>query len=281
MGKGYCIFNFICVLGYPVKTSSPAWQSQPSHIVGGIEATRGQWPWQAGLKRSAAEKIFCGGSLIDPQWVATASHCLYEMSKYSAPGKIPHIEVVLGEFDQEKKDQNEVIANVSKLFLHGQYDPETLDYDIALLKLKDPVKLSKIVKPVCLPEESVDFKPGTNCYVTGFGVTEQGGDVATTLQEANVPLVPQKTCQAAYQAKTITPRMFCAGFAKGGIDACQGDSGGPLVCMRDGKWLLKGIVSWGIGCARPGAYGVYSNVKDFLPWIRNIVKSETTETNLS
>lgn len=203
------------------------------------------------------------------------------MSKYSAPGKTPHIEVVLGEFDQEKKDQKEVTENVSKLFLHGQYDPETLDYDIALLKLKDPVKLSKIVKPVCLPEESVDFKPGTNCYVTGFGVTEQGGDVASTLQEANVPLVPQEKCQAAYQAKKITPRMFCAGFAKGGIDACQGDSGGPLVCMRDGKWLLKGIVSWGIGCARPGAYGVYSNVKDFLPWIRNIVKSETTETNLS
>lgn len=189
--------------------------------------------------------------------------------------------MVLGVFDQEKKDQREVTANVSKLFLHGHYDPETLDYDIALLKLKDPVKLSKIVKPVCLPEESVDFKPGTNCYVTGFGFTEQGGDVATTLQEANVPLVPQETCQAAYKAKKITPRMFCAGFAKGGVDACQGDSGGPLVCMNDGTWLLKGIVSWGIGCARPGAYGVYSNVKDFLPWIRNIVKSETTETNLS
>ena len=262
----------------------PAWQHQPSYIVGGMEAKIGKWPWQAGLKRSAADKIFCGGSLIGPQWVITASHCLHDMVKYSAPGKIPHIEVILGEFNQEKKDRKEILVNVSKLFLHGQYDPKTMDYDIALIKLENPVKLSKMVRPVCLPDESITFRSGTSCYVTGFGVTEQGGEVSTTLQEASVPIVPHETCQAAYKTKTITPRMFCAGFAKGGIDACQGDSGGPLVCKNDNMWFLKGIVSWGVGCARPGAYGVYSNVKEFLPWIRNIVNKEandTSETNLS
>ena len=256
-------------------------QKQPSYIVGGMAAKIGRWPWQAGLKRSAADKIFCGGSLIDPQWVVTAAHCLYDMVKYSSTGMIPHIEVVLGEFNQERKDQKEVLVNVSKLFLHGQYDPKTMDYDMALLKLENPLKLSKIVRPVCLPNESVDFRPGTSCYVTGFGLTEQGGEVATTLQEASVPIVPQEICQSAYTTKKITSRMFCAGFAKGGIDACRGDSGGPLVCKNDDKWLLKGIVSWGVGCARPGAYGVYSNVKEFLPWIGNIVNKETTETKLS
>lgn len=246
-----------------------------------MKAKIGQWPWQAGLKRSADDEIFCGGSLIDPLWVVTATHCLYDMVKYSAQGKIPHIEVVLGEFNQKKQEHREVLIDVSKLFLHDQYDPNSMDYDIALLKLENPAKLSKLVRPVCLPDESVSFKPGTNCHVTGFGLTEQGGEVATTLQEASVPIVPQGTCQAAYKVKKITPRMFCAGFAEGGIDACQGDSGGPLVCKNGGKWVLKGIVSWGVGCARPGAYGVYSNVQEFLPWIQNIVNKEALETNLS
>ena len=203
------------------------------------------------------------------------------MSKYSKSGNIPHIQVSLGEYNQGKKDPEEVNENVVKLFLHNQYDPQTLDYDVALLKLKNPAKLTKIVRPVCLVDEKIDFGPGTNCFVTGFGVTEQGGEVSAKLQEANVPIVAQQTCQEAYKNKKITPRMLCAGYAKGGIDACQGDSGGPLVCMNNGKWFLKGIVSWGIGCARPGAYGVYSNVKEFLPWIRNIINSEVEDTNLT
>ena len=272
---------FLVCAGQPGGPPSvPIWQQQPSNIVGGVEAELGRWPWQAGLKQSARDKIFCGGSLIDPQWVVTASHCLYDLTRYSRE-KIPHLKVVLGEFNQEKKEGKEVMTNVSKLFLHGDYDPRTQDYDIALLQLQNPVKLSDTVKPICLPDKSIDFSPGTSCYVTGFGVTEQAGEVATKLQEASVPIVPQDTCQKAYKTKKITPRMVCAGLAQGGIDACQGDSGGPLACMYDGKWLLKGVVSWGEGCARPDAYGVYSNVNDLLPWIHNIFSKNKVETNLS
>lgn len=121
--------------------------------------------------------IFCGGLLIDFQWVVIVFYCLYEILKYFVFGKILYIEVVLGELDQEKKDQKEVVVNVLKLFLYGQYNLEILDYDIVLFKLKDFVKLFRIVKFVCFFEESFDFKFGINCYVIGFGVIEQGGDV--------------------------------------------------------------------------------------------------------
>ena len=60
------------------------------------------------------------------------------------------------------------------------------------------------------------------------------------------------------------------GPVEGGKDACQGDSGGPLVTKATGVddgYSLIGMVSWGIGCAEPGLYGVYSEFSQYLAWV--------------
>ena len=71
--------------------------------------------------------------------------------------------------------------------------------------------------------------------------------------------------------------MLCAGYATGLTDACGGDSGGPLTCWDQTKqhYVLGGIVSWGVGCARKHSYGVYTDVEHLASWITNITGSKS------
>ena len=89
------------------------------------------------------------------------------------------------------------------------------------------------------------------------------------LQFVHVPLMTNAQCQATKYAPTqILPSMVCAGLPQGGKDSCQGDSGGPLVVPdANGKAIVYGVVSWGIGCADPGYPGVYARVSEFVAWI--------------
>ncbi|PNF43461.1 hypothetical protein B7P43_G10804 [Cryptotermes secundus] len=70
------------------------------------------------------------------------------------------------------------------------------------------------------------------------------------------------------------PEIFiCAGWKKGGFDSCEGDSGGPMVIQRpDKRWLLAGVISWGIGCAEPNQPGVYTRISEFREWINQILQ---------
>ncbi|KYN50460.1 Transmembrane protease serine 7, partial [Trachymyrmex cornetzi] len=53
-----------------------------------------------------------------------------------------------------------------------------------------------------------------------------------------------------------------------------GDSGGPMVIQRarDKRWILAGIISWGIGCAAPNQPGVYTRISEFRDWINQILQ---------
>uniref|UniRef100_A0A8D2J1S1 Peptidase S1 domain-containing protein n=1 Tax=Varanus komodoensis TaxID=61221 RepID=A0A8D2J1S1_VARKO len=232
----------------------------PPRIVGGQSAKPGSWPWQVSISNN--KQHFCGGSLISDQWILSAAHCFYDANIFNT------YEVLLGANQLFNPSSNAAAPPLKKIVLYPAYNPDTNSGDVALLQLKAPVKFTEYIRPVCLPNSSVQFTPNADCWVTGWGNINSNVNLPfpSVLQQVKVPLISQKACNTLYNNVTtshigkdlIKDDMICAGFPEGGKDSCQGDSGGPLVCNLPEGWTQAGIVSWGIGCAQASRPGVYT-----------------------
>ncbi|NXB83232.1 FA10 factor, partial [Vidua chalybeata] len=214
---------------------------------------------QAVLLNEEGEE-FCGGTILNENFILTAAHCINQTKE---------IKVVVGEVDREKKEQSESMHTVDKIFVHSKFIVETYDNDIALLKVKEPIRFSEYVIAACLPkadfanEVLMNQKSGR---VSGFGREFEGGRTSKKLKVLEVPYVNRNTCKQSTNL-AITENMFCAGYDTEQKDACQGDSGGPHVTRYKDTYFVTGIVSWGEGCARKGKYGVYTKLSRFLRWV--------------
>ncbi|XP_026305278.1 transmembrane protease serine 9 [Piliocolobus tephrosceles] len=229
-----------------------------SRIVGGSAAGRGEWPWQVSLWLRRREHR-CGAVLVAERWLLSAAHCfdVYgDPKQWAAFLGTPFLSGAEGQLER-----------VARIYKHPFYNLYTLDYDVALLELAEPVRRSRLVRPICLPEPLPRPPDGARCVITGWGSVREGGSMARQLQKAAVRLLSEQTCRRFYPVQ-ISSRMLCAGFPQGGVDSCSGDAGGPLACREpSGRWVLTGVTSWGYGCGRPHFPGVYTRVAAVRGWI--------------
>uniref|UniRef100_A0A3B3XKF1 Uncharacterized protein n=1 Tax=Poecilia mexicana TaxID=48701 RepID=A0A3B3XKF1_9TELE len=251
---GYSGSSFVVLHLFSECGSRPQYKAR---IVGGNVSKPGQFPWQVSLHFQ--REHICGGSIITSSWILTAAHCVFENSSLWT--------VHVGLTEQLIHGAHSLA--VRRIIRHAQYWPKGLDYDIALIRLQEPLVFDGFVEPICLPNYGEEFTEGRMCWISGWGATEEDGESSVVLRSATIPLISTKTCnQADVYKGLISSWMICAGYLEGGIDSCQGDSGGPLACEDSSVWKLVGVTSWGVGCAERNKPGVYTSITKALSWIR-------------
>ncbi|XP_001358596.5 CLIP domain-containing serine protease 14D [Drosophila pseudoobscura] len=261
-----------------------------SRLLGGEQATAGQYPWLARIayrNRSSNRISFrCSGSLIASNYVVTAAHCVVNLV-----GDLEVSHVRLGDAPANAEDASNLFA-IDQVLVHPNFDQPRYANDIALLRLNST---ASTFTPICLPLNSTETLGnrliGQTGVAAGWSTSNSEGNISTnstssTVRFIRLPIVNTTSCAIAYatlsenfqQPIVITPSHLCA-QGQPMNDVCRGDSGGPFMddgtsglLAINGRYTLIGIVAFGPTlCGVTTIPGVYTLVSSFSDWIQRSI----------
>ncbi|XP_055850329.1 trypsin delta-like [Episyrphus balteatus] len=247
------MFRLVVVVALSVfcLASSAVPKTYTDRIVNGRTASINEYYWQVSVQQDRSH--FCGGSILTPTKVLTASHCTEDIIQ---KGQEHTCQVRAG---SSNWNTGGVVRDVKSIINHPDYNSKSMEYDVAIVDLKTALVWSASIKPIKLSLNTLADK--TRVDVSGWGQLAANKIILPkVLKAVTLDFLTLATCASdfLYDSDSIRKSMVCAVGTN--QDSCQGDSGGPLV--KSDEACQVGVVSWGLGCAEEGLPGVYCNVAD-------------------
>ncbi|MBS2531932.1 serine protease [Catenulispora sp. NF23] len=274
-------------LAAPSKPAAEALRPIP-RIVGGAAAPDGAYPFMAALQQWAGNNYLtiCGGTLIAPDEVLTAAHCVdqWSVGQLTTDGQ-PKERIIVGR--TVLSADGGAIRVPGAIHVDPAWDSATEADDAAVVRLDSPI--AGVDSPTMPTSGNQAYEQaGAPARAIGWGSTQAqgpadvgGGVYPDELQQVDLPVVGDTACQGVFDGvrnpQLYPQEMLCAG-GDGRHDACTGDSGGPLLtALPGGTWELIGVTSWGNGCAVPGTPGVFTRLS--APDIHTFVAATSGATD--
>ncbi|KAK7865598.1 hypothetical protein R5R35_012674 [Gryllus longicercus] len=268
------------------KCGEPTPEGLP-FIAGGTKAKNGEFPWHAGIYRFNHDREnyeqICGGNVISERLIVSAGHCFWNMATSSIVD-LKDYKVAVGKYYREWNNNRDMVyvqtPEIEKVVTPQRFRGNIRSWqnDIALIKLKDVIRMTVAVRPICVDfNNNYDrqFVPGTKGIVVGWGMTEKmlPGEV---LYKTNLPYISFEECEKEVPKPFLmflTNDKICAGY-RNGTSVCPGDGGGGYATQfNDGRWYLMGIVSVGVPARNSEAcnveqYATFTKVSNYYSFIQ-------------
>lgn len=190
----------------------------------------------------------------------TAAHCVQNIPSSQ------RLQALVGDHDYKTglETPYSQIYEIESIVMHENYNQDSRDNDIAVLKTTVDMQWTRGVGPVCLPFNYwyYDFNK-LQVDVAGWGTTSYGGQTSTTLRRVTLDVIANADCT---KAQYVNNQKLCTYTP--GKDTCQYDSGGPLYLRGVQRMYTIGVVSYGGACAA-STPSVNTRITAYLSWIQN------------